>query len=228
MAAVVMGLEELGYGWAYRVVDGSHLGTPQRRRRVIVVAHRGGDPRPAWAVLGDDGAGSEVAPASHDGQPDPGPGPRPLASADGGLIRIWRKSANSQVSIDNGYAGGYRETWVNDGAANVLTCYDGGNALRQKHLIAQGGRLRTLTLTEWERLSGFPDGWTEGLTLAERYGTLGDTFHVGTAEWLGRRIMDVHAALAAHPRLFDTPPPAPVVRDAQPFEVQGQLALFPA
>ena len=31
MATVVRGLENLGYGWAYRVVDGRYLGTPQRR-----------------------------------------------------------------------------------------------------------------------------------------------------------------------------------------------------
>lgn len=136
-------------------------------------------------------------------------------------MRIWRKGANSQVSIERGYAGGYRETWVNDGTANTLTGFDGGTPLRQKHLIAQGGRLRTLTLTEWERLSGFPDGWTEGMSNSERYSTLGDCFHVGTAEWLGRRLVDVNDALAAHPRIFDAPPEERVeVAEAE------QLALF--
>ena len=53
MATVVRTLEDLGYGWAYRVVDGRDHGTPQRRGRVLVVGHRGGDPRPAWKVLGD-------------------------------------------------------------------------------------------------------------------------------------------------------------------------------
>ncbi len=31
------GLAELGYGWAYRVLDAQHFGIPQRRRRVFVV-----------------------------------------------------------------------------------------------------------------------------------------------------------------------------------------------
>lgn len=31
------GLSELGYGWAYRVLDAQHFGVPQRRRRVFVV-----------------------------------------------------------------------------------------------------------------------------------------------------------------------------------------------
>ena len=41
---------ELGYGWAYRVLDAQHFGVPQRRRRVFVVGYFG-DWRPAAAVL---------------------------------------------------------------------------------------------------------------------------------------------------------------------------------
>jgi DNA (cytosine-5)-methyltransferase 1 len=43
-------LGELGYGFAYRVLDAQHFGVPQRRRRVFLVGHLG-DWRPAAAVL---------------------------------------------------------------------------------------------------------------------------------------------------------------------------------
>ena len=43
-------LAELGYGFAYRVLDAQHFGVPQRRRRVFVVGHLG-DWRRAGAVL---------------------------------------------------------------------------------------------------------------------------------------------------------------------------------
>ena len=43
-------LAELGYGWAYRVLDAQNFGVPQRRRRVFVVGHLG-DWRRAAAVL---------------------------------------------------------------------------------------------------------------------------------------------------------------------------------
>ncbi len=43
-------LGELGYQWAYRVLDAQHFGVPQRRRRVFVVGHLG-DWRRAAAVL---------------------------------------------------------------------------------------------------------------------------------------------------------------------------------
>ena len=43
-------LAELGYGFAYRVLDAQHFGVAQRRRRVFVVGYLG-DWRPAAAVL---------------------------------------------------------------------------------------------------------------------------------------------------------------------------------
>lgn len=44
MQRVVDALEELGYRWAYRVVDAMAFGLPQRRRRVFLVASRVGEP----------------------------------------------------------------------------------------------------------------------------------------------------------------------------------------
>lgn len=44
-------LGQLGYGFAYRVLDAQHFGVPQRRRRVFVVGCAGGDWKRAAAVL---------------------------------------------------------------------------------------------------------------------------------------------------------------------------------
>ena len=48
--AFLGGLAELGYGFAYRVLDAQYFGVPQRRRRVFVVGYFG-DWRPAASVL---------------------------------------------------------------------------------------------------------------------------------------------------------------------------------
>jgi DNA (cytosine-5)-methyltransferase 1 len=192
MAAVVRGLEDIGYGWAYRVVDARYLGSPQRRKRVLVVGHLGGDPRPARLVLGDSGE-REQAGASHQvGGVKRGPTPvvEPLGDSAGPLV--FRKSARPRAALSKG---GY-ETWVAEGFANTLTGYDGGGPARQTHLVVQEGRpARTLTLTEWERLQGFPDDWTRAIADSKRYTALGNAMHVGTASWLANRITAVSTQL---------------------------------
>ena len=48
--SILGGMGELGYGWAYRVLDAQYFGVAQRRRRVFVVGYLG-DWRRAAAVL---------------------------------------------------------------------------------------------------------------------------------------------------------------------------------
>lgn len=56
-------LGELGYGWAYRVLDAQHFGVPQRRRRVFVVACAGGGFARAASVLFEpEGVHRDLAP----------------------------------------------------------------------------------------------------------------------------------------------------------------------
>lgn len=190
MAAVIDGLAQLRYGLAYRVVDGRHLGTPQRRRRVLVVGHLGGDPRPAWQVLGDSGAGRKADQAHPVSRSTNGPRAVPGPVGAAGAV-IWRKSARARKALDKG---GY-ETWVSDGDGNTLTGFDGGGPLRQTHLVYQHGRVRTLSLTEWERLQGFEDGWTAGIPDSARQLALGNAISTHTSGWLARRLMAVDAAL---------------------------------
>lgn len=56
---IVSALEDLGYAWAYRVVDARAFGLPQRRERVFIVAALHDDPR---GVLFADEAGTPEPP----------------------------------------------------------------------------------------------------------------------------------------------------------------------
>ncbi len=55
MEVIAATLEDIGYKWAYRIVDARAFGLPQRRRRVYLVATLDGDPR---EVLFADEAGN--------------------------------------------------------------------------------------------------------------------------------------------------------------------------
>lgn len=92
----VAGLQECGYGVAYRVFDAQYFGVPQRRRRVVVVGYLG-DWRPPAAVLFEPDclrgditprreARKEVAGAITSGAFSGGAGGRPEGAAAGHFI----------------------------------------------------------------------------------------------------------------------------------------------
>ncbi|MGU3436420.1 DNA cytosine methyltransferase [Actinomycetes bacterium M1A6_2h] len=64
MRHITHALEDLGYMWAYRVVDARAFGLPQRRQRVIMLASRTEDPREV--LFGQDaGAVLDAEPDEH-------------------------------------------------------------------------------------------------------------------------------------------------------------------
>ena len=66
-----------------------------------------------------------------------------------------------------------------------------------KHWGTRGGnvpitnKLRRLTPTECERLQGFPDGWTEGLSDTQRYKCLGNAVTTNVITEIGERILEI-------------------------------------
>jgi DNA (cytosine-5)-methyltransferase 1 len=50
--------------------------------------------------------------------------------------------------------------------------------------------IRRLTPTECERLQGFPDGWTSGVSDTQRYKTLGNAVTVPVIEFLGKLLIN--------------------------------------
>jgi site-specific DNA-cytosine methylase len=64
--------------------------------------------------------------------------------------------------------------------------------------LVSGMIVRRLTPMECERLQAFPDGWTErdadGRPVSDstRYRMLGNAVCVSVAEWIGRRMLEVH------------------------------------
>lgn len=84
MGAVLGTLADLGYGYAYRVLDAQHFGVPQRRPRVVIVGHLGAPwGAPAQVLLEPEG-GSE-SPAQV-GSARPGAAQRPENGIAGGGI----------------------------------------------------------------------------------------------------------------------------------------------
>jgi DNA (cytosine-5)-methyltransferase 1 len=64
---IVGSLTECGYGVAWAVLDAQHFGVAQRRRRVFIVGHSGGDPRPEILAL-SEGMFGDTPPSRSEGE----------------------------------------------------------------------------------------------------------------------------------------------------------------
>lgn len=197
------GLAELGYGFAYRVLDAQYFGLAKRRSRVFVVGHLGSWRRAAAVLLERESLSGHPAPRREAGQ---GITSSPEGIA-GSCSSKWSKgtggpsgdecynliAAAPAVAFAN-TAGdtdlGYREE-----QAPPLTGRHGdpGNVLRP------GMQVRRLTPRECERLQGFPDDYTRityrGKPASDgpRYKALGNSMAVPVMRWIGERIALVDA-----------------------------------
>lgn len=81
---------------------------------------------------------------------------------------------------------------VLDGVFPTLRGFGHGWQGQHNDDASKAGMVRRLTPVECERLQGFPDGWTEGQADSSRYRQLGNAVCVPVAEWIGKRLLDVH------------------------------------
>jgi DNA (cytosine-5)-methyltransferase 1 len=173
MGTVVGALAECGYGFSYRVLDSSGFGVPQKRRRVFFVGHLGDDGSRCAEVLFD--ADSVRGPAEEDSESGPeDTGVPGVCDADGG----W--AAMKASTIQGGGKRGYRIDAEGVTGGHLLVCRQGGDL-----------GVRRMTAVEWERLQGFPDGWTAGEADATRFRTLGNAVAVPVIEWIAKRLVQV-------------------------------------
>ncbi len=106
--AILGGLAELGYGFAYRVLDAQHFGVPQRRRRVFVVGYLGDWRRAAAVLFERHGLSEHSAPRREKGQNAPtipsrstgGGGLGTDFDCDGGLIAHTLRGEGFDASED--------------------------------------------------------------------------------------------------------------------------------
>jgi DNA (cytosine-5)-methyltransferase 1 len=200
-------LGQLGYGFAYRVLDAQYFGVPQRRRRVFVVGHSSGDSRRAAQVL--------FEPESLRGNPTPSRKAgqdvtsTTQASTDGDSLQrtVGALCANTHPGSYSGqdaytghlvpvmYQNNQTDARLKEERTTSQTVISrwgtgGGNTPLVRHTT----RVRRLTPVECERLQGFPDGWTDvrpDTPDGPRYKAIGNSMAVPVMRWIGQRIQAV-------------------------------------
>jgi len=163
-------LDDLGYDLQWEVCNSKDFGVPQNRDRVFIVGHLRGTSRPKVFPFGRQSSKD----AKESGKEQKG--------------RSWVSTLDSR----------YGERWSTETyvrtekkAIAVLTpdrAEKRQNGRRMKedgepsftltgqdiHGVYNGDRIRRLTPIECERLQGFPDNWTKGLSDCQRYKCLGN------------------------------------------------------
>lgn len=154
---IISTLTDLGYDLQWQVLNSKNHGVPQNRERVFIIGHLRGTPRPEVFPLGDgDTVNDKVQPQQRT--------EAPRASC---LNKRY-----GQRWTDESYIG--ETLQIRDGRDN-RSCLRSG---RTPELGTKGTSIRRLTPTECERLQGFPDGWTEGISDSQRYKCLGNAVTV--------------------------------------------------
>ena len=159
---IIATLDELGYDLQWQVLNSKNHGVPQNRERVFIIGHLRGTPRPEVFPFGKESEkdtrtmGQEVSYAIDANYHK---GTNTLDKSRRQVVRHPLKFMNrNQKNIEGDYS--YTIDSMNTGG------------------LKDNGQIRRLTPTECERLQGFPDGWTEGVSDTQRYKTLGNAVTV--------------------------------------------------
>ena len=163
MATVIETLAKIGYCISWRVLDSQFFGVAQRRKRVFIVGS-----------LGNAKAASIVFEKS-----------RSKKNSEN-VEKCYQKCIGTNIK--------YKENKI----IKIARIYDKSTTLLTN--IGTFGNpscfpidrygIRKFSPIECERLQGFPDGWTAGLSDTQRYKTLGNAVTVQIIEWIGKRIME--------------------------------------
>jgi DNA (cytosine-5)-methyltransferase 1 len=192
-------LAELGYGFAYRMLDAQYFGVAQRRKRVFVVGHLG-DWKPAAKVLFEPESLSGNNKESRIKKQN-------IANTTKTSIVYENHSIDSRIKEVN-VCPTVRAAWGTGGGnvplAQFVDTYNGtiqGNVAATMTAdmagpthsgpkVMQNMAVRRLTPIECERLQGFPDNYTNIPKAADgnRYKALGNSMAVPVMRWIGERI----------------------------------------
>jgi DNA (cytosine-5)-methyltransferase 1 len=176
-------LAEIGYGFAYRVLDAQYFGVAQRRRRVFVVGYLGDWRRAAAVLFERESLSGNPPPSREEGEKvaptlTQGFGQRGVCSdsiANGGYAiecaevapavttgppfsRTGNERVECEAIVPVAFAQNTRDEVREMPYSGALSANPG---MKQTSYVREGLSVRRLTPTECERLQGFPDGFTQ-------------------------------------------------------------------
>ena len=174
-------LVELGYGFAYRVLDAQNFGVAQRRRRVFVVGCLGGWESAAKVLFESESLSGNI---------------KQSKKTRKNITKYPPDCVGTLCARDYKGIGSFDHDKMIVHAANkcpTMTA-DMAGPTHSGPKVMQNMAVRRLTEIECERLQGFPDNYTnikENCPRGPRYKALGNSMAVPVMRWIGERIKNV-------------------------------------
>jgi len=170
---ILESLWELGYFVEWQVLNSKHFGVPQNRERVFIIGHLGGEPQQKVFPL--EQSGKEID------KQQPGVSFPALFSSQHKIARgmpMIEVPTNTKLGYDvaENRKDGIRLQFQNSETARGRVVKGNSPSLQTSGQIGilEDKDIRRLTPIECERLQGFPDNWTQGVSDTQRYKQCGN------------------------------------------------------
>lgn len=178
-ARILVELDGAGYDAEWQVLNSKNFGVPQNRERVFIIGHsRIQSWKPVFPIKEANGIHFETTANCLDANYHKGylnHGQRTMI-----VVHNMQPRSPDRPSAKNG---GLGHLTRNDG---ITYCLDSNS----QGIETTPSQIRRLTPLECERLQGFPDSWTEGISDTQRYKCLGNAVTVNVIEAIAKRLKE--------------------------------------
>ena len=179
---IIATLDELRYDVQWQIINSKNHGVPQNRERVFIIGHSRGTRRPEVFPFGDNPEAVTQLSGQHSNTLT-----TRYYGGQANRTYVTESKLNAQEIVQlNQPTHSNDRVYGTDGLSPTLNTMQGGN---RQPFIPEDSRIRRLTPTECERLQGFPDGWTEGVSDTQRYKTLGNAVTVNVIRDIMEKII---------------------------------------
>ena len=154
---ILSSLDEVGYSVEWQVFNSKHF-VPQNRERLYIIGHlRGKRARQVFPLGEIDSRHDRIK--------------QSIVPASTPKVRAVLTPERAETR-----QAGRRFKKVGEPAFSITT--------QDRHGVMIDNKIRRLTPVESERLQGFPDNWTEGISDTQRYKCCGNAVTVPVVQWI--------------------------------------------
>jgi len=179
---IIVTLDELGYDCQWQVLNSKDHGVPQNRERVYIAGHLRGTPRPEVFPIEKSNSKNNLNKYENN-------------TNNTNSVNSYRTYKTNNTNI---FSSGIKQInqpkHSNDrvdsvvGISPTLNTMQGG--MRQPFIkLTKGMQIRRLTPLECERLQGFPDNWTGGISDTQRYKCCGNAVTVNVIKDICEKLL---------------------------------------